>query len=360
MSSAWDNPASLRILCLHDGNSHALLLKQYLKALGDRLYENHQIDLVYVNAPITVSHDDPPLRAWYKDATDTSFIDSARRLVINDTTDKIRDQSDGKDKEAVNTSTTTQDRVISSNNDTDTDAEAALAVSDECSSSCLGLDASIQLLQQVWQSTNFQGIIGVGQGAHMASIMALLPTLSPCGPHFVALVHPPDNAFDLVGSTHLACLQVIFDSTEKENIHSDRLQTSQQLGKVVRVDNKRSMYNVIGRFLVEQKQRLTSKALSIPQIQAELALAEQQVHRLLIERIASNPPSSLMAILGPTTVGGWQGRSKVLQRVGEESNDQGYGAPCPSDFLLRPSERTRATDAKQQAVECSGRVDDAR
>ena len=39
----------LRILCLHDANSSASTLKQALTSLGDRLYQKHGIDLVYIN-----------------------------------------------------------------------------------------------------------------------------------------------------------------------------------------------------------------------------------------------------------------------------------------------------------------------
>ena len=39
----------LRILCLHDAHSSASSLKAALTMLGDRLYQKHGIDLVYIN-----------------------------------------------------------------------------------------------------------------------------------------------------------------------------------------------------------------------------------------------------------------------------------------------------------------------
>jgi hypothetical protein len=44
------HPATgLRILCLHDAHSSASNLKKALTMLGDRLYQKHGIDLVYIN-----------------------------------------------------------------------------------------------------------------------------------------------------------------------------------------------------------------------------------------------------------------------------------------------------------------------
>jgi len=45
-----DGPMTgLRILCLHEANSSAGTLKNTLTRLGDRLYQKHGIDLVYIN-----------------------------------------------------------------------------------------------------------------------------------------------------------------------------------------------------------------------------------------------------------------------------------------------------------------------
>ena len=45
----------LRVLCLHDAESNSFELSVKLKSLGDKLYRNHGIDLVFVDAPLIVN-----------------------------------------------------------------------------------------------------------------------------------------------------------------------------------------------------------------------------------------------------------------------------------------------------------------
>ena len=120
----------LRILCLHDQNANANQLRESLDTLGERLYEKHAIDLVYVNSPLLTqaasSIEDNPDRYWWEE--------------------------------------------------------------DEEGKKFTGLDASLLLLRQVWQSMPFWGILGVGQGAAMASFLPLLGDLNP-EPAFSIFVH---------------------------------------------------------------------------------------------------------------------------------------------------------------------------
>lgn len=125
---------SLRILCLHDNGSNAGELSDQLEELGERLYEKHMIDLVYVNAPLLVSHDDDnddqrnhaltePKRVWWEEGIDPENPDKPKQF--------------------------------------------------------LGLDATLLLLRQVWNSMPFWGILAVGESAAAAAFLPLLPVTTP-------------------------------------------------------------------------------------------------------------------------------------------------------------------------------------
>lgn len=103
-----------RILCLHDEGSHASKLSDQLEDFGERLYENHAIDLVYVNSPLLLKEStrETPDRVWWEE------------------------QEEHK---------------------------------------CVGLDASLLLLRQVWTSMPFWGILAVGKGAAVGSFLPLMP-----------------------------------------------------------------------------------------------------------------------------------------------------------------------------------------
>jgi hypothetical protein len=111
---------ALRILCLHDSGSNATELSDRLEALGERLYENHAIDLVYVNSPLLVRQaghvSKDQQRIWWDERQEGKYD---------------------------------------------------------------GLDATLLLLRQVWTSMPFWGILAVGQGAAVGSFLPLLPGLQP-------------------------------------------------------------------------------------------------------------------------------------------------------------------------------------
>jgi hypothetical protein len=104
-------PAPLRILCLHDANSSAEQLHEKLKNLDRRLYRNHQVALVYVNSPLRT--DDEGSNMWWE-------------------------------KQAGN------EKLY------------------------FGLDASLLHVRQVLGTMPFSGILGVGHGAGMMSLLPLM------------------------------------------------------------------------------------------------------------------------------------------------------------------------------------------
>lgn len=173
---------SLRILCLHDGNSNAGVLSDQLEALGERLYDRHTIDLVYVNAPLLVNTSrasegydlDPlnrnPQRVWWEDSECE--------------TEKEEDTSTPSIKEEP------QDGLNPSRK-------------------YVGLDASLLLLRQIWNSMPFWGVIAVGKGAAAASFLPLLPLASP--PQFMIFIH---------GETILEEMELLVDdSLSKACLH---------------------------------------------------------------------------------------------------------------------------------------------
>jgi len=102
--------------------------------------------------------------------------------------------------------------------------------------------------------------------------------------------------------------------------------------------------NVIGRFLVEQKntagrveRRLNRAAGRSSQVVARdrerLALLEHVAGMALVEHVEANPPKALMAVIAPGAVGGWSGDRR------RDFGSEGGGAPCPQKFVLREEDR---------------------
>lgn len=130
-------PTGLRILCLHDAHSSASGLKSHLTMLGDRLYQKHGIDLVYINSPLcALAFGGETNRVWYE------------------------------------THTKNPNPGPSADDDTQPQQEQE-------QEQLLGLDASLCLLQQIWASMPFWGILGIGQGAAVGSLLSLLPEIKP-------------------------------------------------------------------------------------------------------------------------------------------------------------------------------------
>lgn len=285
----------LRVLCLHDSHSNATELKESLELLGNTLYQKHgHIDLVYVNSPLDEGREDdsndPLKRSWWNE--------------------------------------------VESSDDGEEGASGG--------SSFHGLDASLMLLQQIWASCPFWGILGVGQGAAVASLLALLPTIHP-PPHFCIFISgkallPEEERL----ACHVTCLHLV---DAEKNDHRDQDRLFVQFGGIVheRSSSERitkSDLNAVGRFLVDQKKklRLGDGDGDIVALQSALHLIELQAADKIAEEIASNPPNSLMAVIRPQGVAGWSGNKR--RQPGEE----GGGAPCPSEFLLKRDKRPTNLD----------------
>lgn len=142
----FDQFIGLRILCLHDAHSSASGLKRQLSRLGDRLYLKHGIDLVYINSPLCTSQEAGETdRIWYE--TISSSSNTSRSTAASPEDNNTTSTNDNKNSQ-------TQEQL-------------------------LGLDASLCLLQQIWNSMPFWGILGIGQGAAIGSLLSLLPDVKP-------------------------------------------------------------------------------------------------------------------------------------------------------------------------------------
>eukprot|EP00984_Skeletonema_dohrnii_P007680 scaffold2801_cov106-Skeletonema_dohrnii-CCMP3373.AAC.7 len=129
-----------------------------------------------------------------------------------------------------------------------------------------------------------------------------------------------------------------------------------------------SLHNILGKYLVHQKNTFhsNSQKRKLLQLQHQLCHVEQLASVMITEEVRKNPPKCLMAMIGPAaatsekenaedendenhknstddensavkavvpkTVGAWQGPGRV-------PGEQGGGAPCPESFLLRQEER---------------------
>lgn len=88
--------------------------------------------------------------------------------------------------------------------------------------------------------------------------------------------------------------------------------------------------------MVAQKKRLREDTPenNILALQNQLYMVEQEAASMVAEQIAADPPKTLMAVIQPQKVGGWSGRKR------RGPKEEGGGAPCPSEFLLKREKRT--------------------
>jgi Serine hydrolase (FSH1) len=368
---------TLRILCLHDSESNASELKKEFQDLGNLLYTNHTIDLVYVNSPLIVSS--------CESSSLYDFSQSGQKCVWWDI-GKKSDKStiiDGYSQYCV-----------------DSDATVNVPTQDE-NEVFRGLDASLMLLRQIWNSCPFWGIVGVGQGAAMASLFvatiendilsyrAQLSTgpvvRTDQGPDAMATVSCPPLFPQLIifisGETILSIdepllvhLDTINESTIPFILHMVDCNSTPEQELLTRqypngcsIQHRRKRndlqgqepksrcffcshdLNLIGRFICERKKGLygidsshtltsdestcvttTSNFAShreVLALQTALFNAEQEAVNCIADAIASNPPASLMAVLRPQTVAGWSGNRRL--------QPEGGGAPCPKEFKIR-------------------------
>eukprot|EP00956_Cyclotella_meneghiniana_P034592 scaffold106491_cov74-Cyclotella_meneghiniana.AAC.4 len=339
----------MRVLCLHPEASSALTFSQDLSKLEQRLWEKHGIELYFIDAPLldiqTNNNNDEQChsRRWYVQETSGS---------------------DGK------------------------------------STKYSGLDASLLHLTQIWargganisnqngmvsECRPFQGILGFGQGANVAAMLPLLsynyneedeetiqrPEIFQ-GLHFVVIVNGRDimqsNDSDVdetselyVGEEGVRSLHVIFDDECSESTSTSSLSLAKQYGPNAEIrhckqanqsDNCSStLSNILGKYLVAQKNKLcgNSNTRKLIALQNRLANVEQLATLAIAQEIQRNPPKALMAVIGPSlavhekenevdvgmAMGAWQGPRR------REFGEEGGGAPCPEEFLLKEKERRK-------------------
>jgi hypothetical protein len=247
--------------------------------------------------------------------------------------------------------------------DTDEDDEYDITTSPASQQTFVGLDASMLLLRQVWTSGPFWGLLGVGQGATVASLFSLLPTTYP-PPQCLVLCRAREALLrDEERLSHVPCLHLL-DSSSAAASSSDLLvsqfggQVARSIEPAKRQEQQRqklggvgaqnvfskSDLNLVGRFLVSQQRTLrggggrSALGREIVALQSALHAAELEAGEFVAREIAANPPKSLMAIILPQHVGGWHGGRR------RQPGEQGGGAPCPEEFLLNREKRTADTE----------------
>lgn len=339
----------MRILCLHPEGSSAVSFSQYLSKLEQRLWEKHGIELYFVDAPLLDVQNN----------CDEQCV--SRRWYVQETIDK-----DG-------ASTTRYS----------------------------GLDASLLHLSQIWarggancsnqngvvtECLPFQGILGFGQGANVAAMLPLMsyhyneddadeeehivrPPIFQ-GLRFVMIIdghdiiHQADESTDpdeeselYVGEEGIQSLHVVFDDKCKVN-NGTSLELAKKYGPNAEIEHCKqtnqstctpALSNILGKYLVARKNILysNSETRQLIALQNQLANVEQVATLAIAQEIQRNPPKALMAVIGPLAVnhnkenevdvgmavGAWQGPRR--RGFGEE----GGGAPCPEEFLLKENER---------------------
>jgi hypothetical protein len=215
-----------------------------------------------------------------------------------------------------------------------------------------GLDASLLLLRQIWRSCGFWGILGVGQGAAMASLLlALLASdgeeMKQTNPFFGCHHRPVPPQFAIFISAQsiletdepvlpyeLPVLHLI-DDKDASSIIECRL-ISQFPGTVEPRHNSdffhTSDLNVLGRFIFSHRKLLmnNSENTSLVALRCALEVTEREAADLLHQSIAEKPPAALLAVIRRNNAGVWQGPKR---------RDDVGGAPCPSEFLQPREQR---------------------
>jgi len=439
----------MRVLCLHPETSSAYQFSQELQKLEERLWTKHGIELVFVDGPLL---DVQVGTAIGEEGGGINAIDSSGGSNGEEECVSRRWYVEEESRRAITHQSTT--------NNSPPPQTSQIQYS--------GLDASILHLSQIWTrgganiSNNlgeclpFQGVLGVGQGANVASLLPLLnyqnedeeevngdcekensatgglaqhtkPSMFQ-GLKFVVSIDGKDilsrrdvdnvngseedeNEEVYVGPDGVQSLHVI-------NTESDTSQSSQQLAKQYGMNATihhykqqqqpsstkstatnitPSLSNIIGKYLVSQKNKLHSnpKSRELISLQNQLSNVEQLATLAISQEIQKNPPKALMAVIGPTAmmsnndttaddegdnddaqdkeveaeatetqhkqkkenvkvvdkaVGAWHGARR--RGFGEE----GGGAPCPGEFLLREEERKAAPSSLVNSKDPNARL----
>lgn len=381
------------MLCLHPEASSALQLSKDLHKLEQRLYTKHGIELVFVDAPLldvqlgqSVGDDGGGINAieprtgddgneefisrrWYvKEDARTTALEEGLETVQRTTV-----RWSGLDASLLHLQQIWKRGGANVSKNTPGDFE------------CFP----------------FQGVLGFGQGANVAALLPLLSTTQTedkddapplfQGLQFVALVggadimdyQPADNTREeiridsedlYVGSDGLASLHILLGADRQTCRSGENL--ARKYGpkaQVHRVPQSNStcnatLCNILGKFLVSRKNELRQdpKAMELLSLQTRLLDVEHMATLALSNQIQQKPPKALMAVIGPAAVSEKKdgkrhdadGRdtdkenndqpvAKVVDRaVGAWAGarrrgfgEEGGGAPCPQNFLLKEEER---------------------
>jgi len=422
----------MRVLCLHSETSSAYKFSQELQKLEERLWTKHGIELVFVDGPLL------DVQVGNVVGEEGGGINAIESSGIN---------NDGGEERVSRRWYVEEEsrRALTHQSTTDSTTQTSQI-------QYSGLDASILHLSQIWTrgganiSNNlgeclpFQGVLGVGQGANVASLLPLLNyqdedevevdcekennTIGGLAQHtkpsmfqglqFVLSI----DGKDIVSRRDIDNVDSEEEENENEvyvgpdgvqslhviNTESDTFQSSEQLAKQYGINATIHHYkqqqsstittsthitptlsNIIGKYLVSQKNKLHSnpKSRELISLQNQLSNVEQLATLAISQEIQKNPPKALMAVIGPTAmmmsndttaddkkdddkdgaqdqevkqtekqhdqqkkenvkvvdkaVGAWHGARR--RGFGEE----GGGAPCPGEFLLREEERKAAS-----------------
>ena len=401
----------MRILALHPSGSSADDLQRSLRDLGDGLQAKHDIELVYVDAPLLSS---------------PAHTRSREERRCGESLDEQPDENHPSQKRCW--------------------FDAALNGTTSCADArginFVGLDASILHLSQIWNrkvhSNPFSGIVALGQSAAIAALLPLLvrPVLAeemegaggddeqqtkddeiegvnlgvPLFPglDFVVLV----DGFDITakreddgGSTAASDMPWFDQSLAPESLHiisqgsnvregmskklASRYGESAQIHRRTTTHNanpsegedpikcfydegvvlplRKRELNVIGRFVVSQKNALTRRTaahanaddssnaeqlakrmqttLAIQETRQRLGMLEEEAERALVQHVSANPPRALMAVIAPDVVGAWSGPKW------RRPDMDGGGAPCPAEFRQKEGERGDGDDEQAKTVE---------
>ena len=368
-------PLILRALCLHDNDSNAVELKNEFHLLGKKLYENHHIDLVYVNGPLIPvvttdsTIDENQKYLWWEECNDNSgindIIEPLSQLALHCSTSEGSQCSD----DSIEFS---QNSTVAAPHGAHIERPDAEILSNQ-TSRYNGLDASLMLLRQIWTSCPFWGILGVGKGAAVASLFAAmlesemlayhatttstdtsdmlhhLP-IPPNLPQFIILVSGEsllsENSAQSSSSPFILHL-VDFDISPEQELLISQFSQGCQVEKRERIRSTKSKkfsqhdLNIIGRFICQRKKslyssdeddiqpllNLSNQQSKILALQTALYIAEEDAANCIAETVALNPPSALMAVIRPQMVAGWKGNRRP--------QPEGGGAPCPEEFLHR-------------------------
>ena len=329
----------LRILCLHDAGSNANRLQARLRKLGDRLLDHHNIELVYINGALVVGGDN--------------------------------------DGDATNITDAMEDGIPLHNNSNanyDDTLRCWWQTTDE--HPYLGLDASLLLVQHVWQSwASFSGILGVGQGAALAALATLWlwrnndTNEGPTGrappqcaifidgytvlPEDMPLISiqqlealhilPSNDTTDDHDETLVQVIPTATAVSTTETVAMTRLVT--QMGgrthvrQVAETWYSTDCLNRMGRYLVQHKKLAVHRnenSHNVTALQHALIATEQEAAALVHQHALRAPPPSLMAVID-RSVAGWTDGPK-------RRDPAGGGAPCPADFVLPVHKRGEASE----------------